>query len=157
MDGDQNYADTDWTDGGSWRTARIGFVRLHCPGFGKDDSKSWVSGRTFSDYHCKNVFLLGSDRAVARHLQRVWRRFHAWENGIHHDEQYGNYFLYNVGLFHVGKSKENPLYACGCIAGNGGRYDRKCGDRFLYVTMSVEPKKAAYAGNVSGKFDNYAE
>ena len=64
---------------------------------------------------------------------------------------------YNVGLFYVGKSKENPLYACRCIAGNGGRYDRKCGDRFLYVTMSVELKKAAYAGNVSGKFDNYAE
>lgn len=79
------------------------------------------------------------------------------KNGICYDEQHRNHFLYNVGLFHVGKSKENPLYACRCIAGNSGRYDRKCGDRFLYVTMSVEPKKAAYAGNVSGKFDNYAE
>ena len=77
--------------------------------------------------------------------------------GICYDEQHRNHFLYNVSLFHVGKSKENPLYACGCIAGNSGRYDRKCGDRFLYVTMSVELKKAAYAGNVSGKFDNYAE
>jgi len=84
-------------------------------------------------------------------------RFHAWKNGICYDEQHRNHFLYNVSLFHVGKSKENPLYACGCIAGNSGRYDRKCGDRFLYVTMSVELKKAAYAGNVSGKFDNYAE
>ena len=45
-----------------------------------------------------------------------------------------------VSLFHVGKSKENPLYACGCIAGNSGRYDRKCGDRFLYVDVYKRQK-----------------
>ena len=66
--------------------------------------------------------------------------------------------FYTMSVYFMSvKVKKNPLYACRCIAGNSGRYDRKCGDRFLYVTMSVEPKKAAYAGNVSGKFDNYAE
>ena len=41
---------------------------------------------------------------------------------------------------------------------------RKCGynvkiwiGKYQKITMSVELKKAAYAGNVSGKFDNYAE
>lgn len=134
-----------------------GLLDCIAQGLGQITAEIGFPAELFPGYYRKNVFFLGGDRAAARYIQRVRCRFHAWKNGICYDEQHRNHFLYNVGLFYVGKSKENPLYACGCIAGNSGRYDRKCGDRFLYVTMSVELKKAAYAGNVSGKFDNYAE
>ena len=109
--------------------ARLRTFGLRCHSLGTVDRKSGIPGRAFSGYHCENVFFLGSDRAAVRYLQRVWRRFHIRENGIDHDEQYGNYFLYDVGLFHVGKGEENALYARRCFACDGGRNDCECGDR----------------------------
>ena len=66
--------------------------------------------------------------------------------------------FYTMSVYFMSvKVKKTRYTLAGALLATVAGYDRKCGDRFLYVTMSVELKKAAYAGNVSGKFDNYAE
>ena len=73
----------------------------------------------------QNVFVLCCNRSAFGPVQRAWNRFLYRSCCIHYVEQYRDNFLYDVYLFHVGESKENPLYPCrGIDCNNSGN----CGE-----------------------------